>query len=343
MQLHIFKKIPIGIDATSIAMTDDHVVTTTAMDDFCVVADINQTGKAALSAQQFTAPAYRNQVLFSGKNTVVALMNGRSEALISYSGLEMTMAFGSRQINGAAVSNDGEKVAFFLEDFPLPALDQKYFSQVDNVYVIELANVMVPGLEVGSGLNLDLGLLRADIAGLSQASTVTTMRPVMYEDAPPYYEALAGAFIPGSGNVFILAFDAVKEHLVCFVFTTEGEPIEMGYFDAITNMGMNNRCCVAGNVAYAISNKGQVIYAYDLDSYSEYSILVRNKQILDIAVFKEQLFALVWNGKTTLYELLNQDFNVIASDSNFAAMSASEEYLMVSSEEKVYLFNEVLS
>ena len=343
MQLFIFKKIPIGINATSVVATDYHVLTTTGLDDFCVVADLAKDGKDAISAQKFTVAPGRDQVLFSGKNTVVALMNGRTEASIAYSGLEMTVAFGSRQINGAAVSNDGEKVAFFLEDLPLPALDQKYFSQVDNVYVIELANVMLPGLEVGSGLNLDLGLLRADIAGLGQASIVTTMRPVMYEDAPPYYEALAGAFIPGSGNVFILAFDAVKEHLVCFVFTTEGEPIEMGYFDAITNMGMNNRCCVAGNVAYAISNKGQVIYAYDLDSYSEYSILVRDKQILDIAVFKEHLYVLVWNKKTTLYELLNQDFNVIASDSNFAAMSASEVYLMVSSEKKVYLFNEVLS
>ena len=46
--MHIIKKIPIGIDATSIAMTDDHIVATTAMEDFCVVADINQTGKAAL-------------------------------------------------------------------------------------------------------------------------------------------------------------------------------------------------------------------------------------------------------------------------------------------------------
>ena len=338
MELNIVKKIPIGIDATSVAVTDNHVVTTTGQDDFCVVADLGQSGKNALSAQKFTAPAGREQVLFSGKNTVVALMNGRTEAVSSYSGLEMTMAFGSRQINGAAVSNDGEKVAFFLEDLPLPALDQKYFAQVDNVYVIELANVMVPGLEVGSGLNLDLGLLQADIAGLGHAGAVTTMRPVMYEDAPPYYEALAGAFISGSGNVFILAFDAAKELLVCFVFTAEGEPIEMGYFDAVTNMGMNNRCCVAGNVAYAISNKGQVIYAYDLDSYSEYSILVRDKQILDIAVFKEQLFALVWNTQTTLYELLDQQLNVVASDSSYAALAVSEQYLIVPSGNSVYLY-----
>lgn len=70
------------------AVTDNHVVTTTGQDDFCVVADLRaQSGKNALSAQKFTAPAGREQVLFSGKNTVVALMNGRTEAVISYSGL----------------------------------------------------------------------------------------------------------------------------------------------------------------------------------------------------------------------------------------------------------------
>ena len=91
-------------------------------------------------------------------------------------------------------------------------------------------------------------------------------------------------------------------------------------------------------VAYAISNKGNVIYAYDLDSYSEYSILVRDKQILDIAVFKEQLFALVWNTQTTLYELLDQQLNVVASDSSYAALAVSEQYLIVPSGNSVYLY-----
>lgn len=43
------------------------------------------------------------------------------------------------------LSNDGRKSGLFLGGFTTPALDQKYFAQVDNVYVIELANVMVPG------------------------------------------------------------------------------------------------------------------------------------------------------------------------------------------------------
>ena len=93
------------------------------------------------------------------------------------------------------------------------------------MYVIKLAEVMVPGLEVESGQCLDLGLKRTDITALLDSGSITTMRPVLYEDAPPYYEVLAGSFIPDSGNLFIMAFDSVKELLVCFVFTIEGEPI----------------------------------------------------------------------------------------------------------------------
>ena len=248
------------------------------------------------------------------------------------------MTFGKRQINGAAVSCDGENIAFFLDDLALPALNQMYYGQVDNVYVIKLAKVMVPGLEVDSGQCFDLGLKRSDISALLDGGSITTMRPVLYEDAPPYYQVLAGAFIPDSGNLFIMAFDTDKELLFCFVFAKEGEPIEMGYFDAITNMGMNNRCCVVSQVAYAISNKGNVIYAYDLDSYSEYSMLVKDKQILDLASFKDHLFILVRKESTALYELLDEQFNVVAADNNYAALAVSEQYLIISSGNVVNLY-----
>ena len=338
MLLNIVKKIPIGIDATSIAITDDHVVTTTAMDDFCVMSDINQTGKGALSAQQFTGPAGRNQVLFSGKNTVVALMNGRSEALIAYSGLEMTVGFGHREINNVSVSADGESVAFFLEDLSLPGLDEMYYGQVDNIYIVKMAQIAMPGLEVGSGQCLDLGLKVADSQNLIEAGMVTTMRPRYTVEGAPYYSVLAGAFSEDSQHLFVLMHEAETELLMCYLFTNDGQPVEMDFFDDIKNTGENNRCCVIGNVAYSIANKRSILYAYNMEEHSTFAFKLEGKYFIDIAVFKGQLYALVWSQSSRLYELLDDQFNVITYDSNYGALAASEEYLMVSSKNIVYVF-----
>ena len=338
MQLHIVKKIPIGIDATSIAMTDQHVVTTTAMDDFCVVADINQTGKSGLSAQQFTAPADRNQVLFSGKNTVVGLMNGRSEALIAYSGIEMTVGFGHREINNVAVSTDGESVAFFLEDLNLPNLDEMYYGQVDNVYNLKMAQVAMPGLEVGSDQRLDLGLKVAASQKLIDACMLVTMRPRYTEEGAPYYSVLAGTFSEDSHHLFVLMHEAATEMLMCYLFTSAGQPVEMDFFEDMKNTGENNRCCIIGNIAYSIANKRSILYAYNMDENSTFAFKLEGKQFIDIAAFKGQLYALVWSQSSRLYELLDDQFNVITYDSNYGALTASEEYLMVSSKNIVYVF-----
>ena len=336
--MHIIKKIPIGIDATSIAMTDDHIVATTAMEDFCVVADINQTGKAALSAQQFTAPAYRNQVLFSGKNTVVALMNGRSEALIAYSGLEMTVAFGPREINNVAISADGESVAFFLEDLSLPGLDEMYYGQVDNIYIVKMAQIAMPGLEVGSGQCLDLGLKVADSQKLIDAGMLVTMRPRYTVEGAPYYSVLAGAFSEDSQHLFVLMHEAETELLMCYLFTNDGQPVEMDFFDDIKNTGENNRCCVIGNIAYSIANKRSILYAYNMEEHSTFAFKLEGKHFIDIAVFKSQLYALVWNTKTKLYELIDQDFNVLLQDDDYSALAVSEQYLSIPRGEAVYLY-----
>ena len=336
--MHIIKKIPIGIDATSIAMTDDHIVATTAMEDFCVVADINQTGKAALSAQQFTAPAYRNQVLFSGKNTVVALMNGRSEALIAYSGLEMTVAFGPREINNVAISADGESVAFFLEDLNLPGLDEMYYGQVDNIYIVKMAQIAMPGLEVGSGQRLDLGLKVADSQNLIEAGMVTTMRPRYTVEGAPYYSVLAGTFSEDSQHLFALMHEAERELLMCYLFTSAGQPVEMDFFDDMKNTGENNRCCVIGNIAYSIANKRSILYAYNMEEHSTFAFKLEGMYFIDIAVFKGQLYALVWNTKTKLYELIDQDFNVLLQDDDYSALAVSEQYLSIPRGEAVYLY-----
>ena len=338
MLLNIVKKIPIGIDATSIAITDDHVVTTTAMDDFCVMSDINQTGKGALSAQQFTGPAGRNQVLFSGKNTVVALMNGRSEALIAYSGLEMTVGFGHREINNVSVSADGESVAFFLEDLSLPGLDEMYYGQVDNIYIVKMAQIAMPGLEVGSGQCLDLGLKVADSQNLIEAGMLVTMRPRYTVEGAPYYSVLAGAFSEDSQHLFVLMHEAETELLMCYLFTNDGQPVEMDFFDDIKNTGENNRCCVIGNVAYSIANKRSILYAYNMEEHSTFAFKLEGKHFIDIAVFKSQLYALVWNTKTKLYELIDQDFNVLLQDDDYSALAVSEQYLSIPRGEAVYLY-----
>ena len=338
MLLNIVKKIPIGIDATSIAITDDHVVTTTAMDDFCVMSDINQTGKGALSAQQFTGPAGRNQVLFSGKNTVVALMNGRSEALIAYSGLEMTVGFGHREINNVSVSADGESVAFFLEDLSLPGLDEMYYGQVDNIYIVKMAQIAMPGLEVGSGQCLDLGLKVADSQKLIDAGMLVTMRPRYTVEGAPYYSVLAGAFSEDSQHLFVLMHEAETELLMCYLFTNDGQPVEMDFFDDIKNTGENIRCCVIGNIAYSIANKRSILYAYNMEEHSTFAFKLEGKHFIDIAVFKSQLYALVWNTKTKLYELIDQDFNVLLQDDDYSALAVSEQYLSIPRGEAVYLY-----
>ena len=336
--MHTIKKITIGIDATSIAITDDHVVTTTAMDDFCVMSDINQTGKGALSAQQFTGPAGRNQVLFSGKNTVVALMNGRSEALIAYSGLEMTVGFGHREINNVSVSADGESVAFFLEDLSLPGLDEMYYGQVDNIYIVKMAQIAMPGLEVGSGQCLDLGLKVADSQKLIDAGMFVTMRPRYTVEGAPYYSVLAGAFSEDSQHLFVLMHEAETELLMCYLFTNDGQPVEMDFFDDIKNTGENNRCCVIGNIAYSIANKRSILYAYNMEEHSTFAFKLEDKNFIDIAVFKSQLYALVWNTKTKLYELIDQDFNVLLQDDDYSALAVSEQYLSIPRGEAVYLY-----
>ena len=65
---------------------------------------------------------------------------------------------------------------------------------------------------------------------------------------------------------------------------------------------------------------------------------VKDKQILDLASFKDHLFILVRKESTALYELLDEQFNVVAADNNYAALAVSEQYLIVPSGNAVYLY-----
>ena len=346
MTLNIAKSVSLKYDATSIALIDGGVIATTGLDPFSVVYDIKpDTPKPAL-INQFDGASGRRKSLFSGGNTVVELMDSSNKALVFYAGKEFELGFGGRAIVNVAVSEDGGKVACVLADIPMK-LDEAYYSGVDNVYVIALApfalSVMAFKSQLGAVIDneksykLDLGLAKTDTDILRNRGVIRSMRTVFAtEDSLMVFHLITVTFVPGTNNLFCMATHQAR--LVGLYLGEHGEPLQLKSFKQIQYNGMNNRSHINGQKVYSVSSDASSLFVYDLKSGLADSMDVPGKSLQDVVIYKDKAFVLAFNRENGLYELLNEDLNVVFQDQEISELAASSEYLALASGSNVILF-----
>ena len=207
------------------------------------------------------------------------------------------------------------------------------------MYILDLSKIAISGRNVVSGQTIDFGLKMAEVSDLIENKAIISYRPTLYLDSfHPYYTVLAGVFIPGTNDLFIMAHEEESSMLVFFLYTANGDGIEMGFLDNVQELGQNNRCCVVGDTVYAISNKQEILYAVNLKDNSYFVQKFNGKHFIDVRDFKDGLISLVWNSDSNLYELLDDNFTVLSTDKHYSALAANDQALAISRGETVYLF-----
>ena len=346
MTLNIAKSVPLQYDATSIALIDGGVIATTGVDPFSVVYDIKLNKASPTSFNHFEGASGRRKSLFSGGNTVVELVDSSNKALVFYAGKEFELRFGGRAIVNVAVSEDGGKVACVLADIPMK-LDEAYYSGVDNVYVIELESfalsVMAFQSQLGAVIEneqsykVDLGLAKADADTLRDRGVIRSMRTVFAtEDSLMVFHLVTVTFVPGTDNLFCMATHQTQ--LVGLYLGENGEPLQLKSFKEFKYNGTNNRSHINGQIVYSVSSDASSLYLYFLEVGLAISLDVPGKSLQDVVVYKDQVYVLAFNRDNGLYELLDEDLNVVFQDREISELAASAEYLALASGSNVILF-----
>ena len=346
MTLNIAKSVSLKYDATSIALIDGGVIATTGVDPFSVVYDIkSDTPKPAL-INQFDGASGRRKSLFSAANTVVELVDGSRKALVFYAGKEFELRFGGRSIVNVAISEDGGKVACVMADIPMK-LDEDYYSGVDNVYVVELESfalsVMAFQSQLGAVIDneksykLDLGLAKTDTDILRNRGVIRSMRTVFAtEDSLMVFHLVTVTFVPGTKNLFCMATHQAR--LAGLYLGENGEPLQLKSFKQIQYNGTNNRSHINGQKVYSVSGDAGSLFVYDLESGLANSMDVPGKSLQDVVIYKNKAYVLAFNRENGLYELLDEDLNVVFQDQEISELAASSEYLALASGSNVILF-----
>ena len=346
MPLNIVKSIPLKYAATSIALIDGSVITTTGVDSFSGGYDIKLNKPKPVLINQFDGASGRRKSLFSGGNTVVELMDSSNKALVFYAGKAFELRFGGRAIVNVAVSEDGGKVACVLADIPMK-LDQAYYQGVDNVYVVELESfalsVMAFQSQLGAVIEneqsykVDLGLAKADADSLRDRGVIRSMRTVFAtEDSLMVFHLVTVTFVPGTDNLFCMATHQTQ--LVGLYLGENGEPLQLKSFKQIKYNGTNNRSHINGQIVYSVSSDASCLFVYDLESGLANSVDVPGKSLQDVVIYKDRAYVLAFNRENGLYELLDEDLNVVFQDREISELAASAEYLALASGSHVILF-----
>ena len=346
MTLNIAKSVSLQYDATSIALIDGGVIATTGVDPFSVVYDIKLNKPKPALVNQFDGASGRRKSLFSGGNTVVELMDSSNKALVFYAGKEFELRFGGRAIVNVAVSEDGGKVACVLADIPMK-LDEAYYQGVDNVYVIELESfalsVMAFQSQLGAVIEneqsykVDLGLAKADADTLRDRGVIRSMRTVFAtEDSLMVFHLATVTFVPGTDNLFCMATHHTQ--LVGLYLGEKGEPLQLKSFKQFKYNGTNNRSHINGQIVYSVSSDASSLFVYDLESGLANSVDVPGKSLQDVVIYKDRVYVLAFNRDNGLYELLDEDLNVVFQDREISELAASAEYLALASDSHVILF-----
>ena len=346
MPLNVVKSIPLKYAATSIVLIDGGVITTTGVDSFSVVYDIKLNKPKPALVNQFDGASGRRKSLFSGGNTVVELMDSSNKALVFYAGKEFELRFGGRAIVNVAVSEDGGKVACVLADIPMK-LDEAYYQGVDNVYVIELESfalsVMAFQSQLGAVIEneqsykVDLGLAKADADTLRDRGVIRSMRTVFAtEDSLMVFHLATVTFVPGTDNLFCMATHHTQ--LVGLYLGEKGEPLQLKSFKQFKYNGTNNRSHINGQIVYSVSSDASSLFVYDLETGLANSVDVPGKSLQDVVIYKDRAYVLAFNRDNGLYELLDEDLNVVFQDREISELAASAEYLALASDSHVILF-----
>ena len=346
MPLNIVKSIPLKYAATSIALIDGGVITTTGVDSFSVVCDLNQIKPRHALINQFDGASGRRKSLFSAGNTVVELVDSSQKALIFYADKEFELRFGGRSIVNVAISEDGGKVACVMADIPMK-LDEDYYSGVDNVYVVELESFALSVMAFQAQLDavieneqsykLDLGLAKMDVDLLRDRGVISSMRTVFAtEDSLMVFHLITVTFVPGTNNLFCMAMH--QDRLAGLYLGEHGEPLQLKSFKQIQYNGTNNRSHINGQKVYSVSSDASSLFVYDLESGLADSMDVPGKSLQDVVIYKDKAFVLAFNRENGLYELLDEDLNVVFQDREISELVASAEYLALASGSHVILF-----
>lgn len=346
MPLNVVKSIPLKYAATSITLIDGGVITTTGVDSFSVVYDITLNKPKPVLINQFDGASGRRKSLFSAGNTVIELVDSSQKALVFYAGKEFELRFGGRSIVNVAISEDGDKVACVMADIPMK-LDEDYYSGVDNVYVVELESfalsVMAFQSQLGAAIDneksykVDFGLAKADADSLRNRGVIRSMRTIFStEDSLMVFHLVTVTFVPGTDNLFCMATH--KTRLVGLYLGEKGEPLQLKSFKQIQYNGMNNRSHINGQKVYSVSSDASSLFVYDLESELANSMDVPGKSLQDVVIYKDKAFVLAFNRENGLYELLDEDLNVVFQDQEISELAASSEYLALASGSNVILF-----
>lgn len=350
MALNITKSVPLNYGATSITLVNDYVVATTGIDDFSVMYNTQNIQHEPAGMIQLSGSSGRDKSLFAAGGTLVELMNSGNQALIMYAGVVVVLSFSFRQIQDIAVSSDGERVALVVADLSAN-LDLDYYEQVDNLYILQLepffASVIAadesgqaPTLIGESKYGVDMGLKREDSALLQAAGALQTVRTVYNASHNGHHKALvfklcSVAFVPNSNLLFLTGIN--QGILAALLVDDAGELINLEAFKSIQYTGTGNRSCSDGQFAYSISSHRNELYGYDIENQTASCIEVAGKSLIDVAIYKNQLYILAFNIENEEFELLDKELNVIYQNKEISELASSDEYLAVATGEEVVL------
>ena len=350
MALNITKSIPLTHNATSIALVNHHVVTTTGMDDFSVLYDTQNIQHEPAGMIQLSGSSGRNKSLFAAGGTLVELMNAGNQALIMYAGVAVNLSFSFRQIQDIAVSSDGEHVAFVVADLSAN-LDLNYYEQVANLYILQLepffASVIAadesgqaPTLIGESKYGVNLGLKREDTSLLQAAGARQTVRTVYNASHNGQHKTLifnlcSVTFVPNSNLLFLTGIN--QRILTALLVDDSGDLIHLEAFKSIQYTGTDNRSCSNGQFAYSVSSHRNELYGYDIENQTASCIEVMGKALIDVAVYKNQFYILAFNIEKEVFELLDKDMNLIYQNNSISELASSEDYLALLMDKTVQL------
>ena len=346
MTLNIAKSVSLKYEATSIALIDGGVIATTGVDPFSVVYDIEFDRADPALINKFKGASGRRKSLFSAGNTVVELVDSSRKALVFYAGKEFELRFGGRSIVNVAISEDGGKVACVMADIPMK-LDEDYYSGVDNVYVVELESLALSVMAFQSQLGavidneksyrLDFGLAKADADILRYRGVIHSMRTVFAtEDSLMVFHLITVTFVPGTNNLFCMATH--QAGLVGLYLGENGEALQLKSFKQIQYNGTNNRSYINGQKVYSVSSDAGSLFVYNLESGLANSVDVPGKSLQDVVIYNNKAYVLAFNRENGLYELLDEELNVVYQDQEISELAASSEYLALVSGSNVILF-----
>ena len=184
---------------------------------------------------------------------------------------------------------------------------------------------------------MDLGLAKADADTLRDRGVIRSMRTVFAtEDSLMVFHLVTVTFVPGTDNLFCMATHHTQ--LVGLYLGEKGEPLQLKSFKLFKYNGTNNRSHINGQIVYSVSSDASCLFVYDLETGLVNSVDVPGKSLQDVVIYKDRVYVLAFNRGNGLYELLDEDLNVVFQDREISEMAASAEYLALASGSHVILF-----